>query len=30
MSLSVPDVDWSRLEFGTATLDFYDFPKNTR
>ena len=30
MSLTVPDVDWSRLEFGTATLDFYDFPKNTR
>ena len=30
MSMSVPDIDWSRLEFGTAALDFYDFPKNER
>jgi hypothetical protein len=30
MSLTVPDVEWARLEFKTAALDFYDFPKNKR
>ena len=30
MSLTVPDVEWSRLALGAGTLDFYDFPKNRR
>ncbi|MBS1199351.1 MAG: phosphohistidine phosphatase [Proteobacteria bacterium] len=30
MSLVVPDIAWSRLDFGAARLDFYDFPKNHR